>query len=86
MQFTDAEGRYDLVVEIHDQVQQRIIARATGPAINVPHRLTYANVMIPIPPLPIKHPGAYDFVVLANGDEIDRQQFQVIDSEEDEGE
>ncbi|NOZ41483.1 MAG: hypothetical protein GXP24_14840 [Planctomycetes bacterium] len=87
MQFTDAEGRYDLTVEIHDQGESKVVARAVAPAIEVPHRLAYANVIIPIPPLRIKHDGPYDFVVFANGKEIDRQQFQVIEatmSEEDE--
>ena len=78
LQFTDAEGRYDLLVEIHDQEKQRIIARAVGPAIEVADRLAYANVLIPIPPLKINHTGPYDFVVFANEKEIDRQQFRVI--------
>jgi len=78
LQFTDAEGRYDLTVEIHDQSENKIVARAVAPAIEVPHRLAYANVIIPIPSLQIKHSGPYDFVVFANGNEIDRQQFQVM--------
>lgn len=78
LQFTDAEGRYDLTIEIHDQSESKVVARAVAPAIEVPHRLSYANVIIPIPPLQIRHGGPYDFVVFANGNEIDRQQFQVV--------
>ncbi|MEE8170433.1 MAG: hypothetical protein V3T70_07795 [Phycisphaerae bacterium] len=38
------------------------------------------NVLIPISPLPIAHEGLFDLVVLADGQEIDRQQFGVIRS------
>ncbi len=78
LQFTDAEGRYDLTVEIQDQRERKVIARAVAPAIEVPDRLAYANVIIPIPSLQVKHDGPYDFVVFANGNEIDRQQFQIV--------
>lgn len=76
-QFTDAEGRYDLVVEIHNLQNGTVIARATGPAIEIPNRLMRANVIIPIPSLSVGNSGAYDFVIFANGSEIDRQQFSV---------
>ncbi len=33
--------------------------------------------MMPVPPLPVAHPGVYDLVVFASGQEIDRQKFTV---------
>ena len=40
-------------------------------------RAMKGNLLIPVPPLPLEHDGVYDFVVLADGQEIDRQQFIV---------
>jgi hypothetical protein len=45
--------------------------------IEVPSRLTFVNIIIPVLPLPVSHAGKYDIVVFANGVEIDRQQFMV---------
>jgi len=76
-QITDAEGRYEIKVEIHDLRDGNIIARAIGPDVEISSRLIRANVIVPIPPLPMSHEGQYDFVIFANGKEIDRQQFAV---------
>ena len=72
---TDGVGRYDVVIEIHDLQQDKIIGRGMGIAIHFPERLYKMNVIIPLPALTLTHPGAYDFVVIANGSEIDRQKF-----------
>lgn len=72
---TDGIGRYDIVVEMHDLKNDVVIGRGLGIAIQFPERLRKMNIVIPIPPIPLVHPGAYDFVVVANGREIDRQQF-----------
>lgn len=76
-QITDAEGEYELRVEIHDLDGGEIIARAEGQPIEIPHRLMRANIIIPFPQIPIPHAGKYDFVLLANNCEIDRQTFTV---------
>ncbi len=76
-QIIDAEGSYEIRVEIHDLHDGKIIARADGLEIEIPDRLMRVNVIVPIPSLPIGHEGLYDFVILANGREIDRQQFAV---------
>jgi hypothetical protein len=78
VQITDAKGRYDIVVEIHDLREDIIIARGKGLGIDVPNRHFFCNVLIPVPQLLIKHDGKYDIVVIANDEEIDRQQFDVI--------
>lgn len=44
-------------------------------AVEFTQKLAKVNVMIPVPPLPIAHPGPYDFVVMADGQDIDRQKF-----------
>jgi hypothetical protein len=76
-QFTEACGQYSLSVEIHDLENAAIVAGAAGAMIEIPDRLMRANVIFPIPPLPLPHTGTYDFVIFANGLEIDRQQFSV---------
>ena len=79
MQITDAVGRYDLVVEIQDLQVDEVIARAPGSGIQVPDQLAKVNIIIPVPPILLTHAGAYDFVVFANGHEIERQKFLVIE-------
>lgn len=77
-QITDAEGRYDFGVQIQDLQHGTVIGEVQGYIIEIPDRLMRANVIIPVPQMPIANSGAYDFVILANGSEIDRQQFRVI--------
>lgn len=71
-------AEYDIVVEIWDLSRNETVARAVGLAIEVPGPLIRANVIIPVPPMRFQHVGVYDLVMLANGLEIDRQQFQVV--------
>jgi len=76
MQVTDGHGEYRITIEIHDLQADAILGRATGPPINLPDRTAKLNYFIPVPPLPLAHAGRYDFVVFADGQEIDRQQFE----------
>jgi hypothetical protein len=76
-QITDAEGDYELRIEVQDLQDNSIIARAEQSHVSIPDRLTTANIIVPVPPLPITRPGIFDFVVFANGNEIDRQSFYV---------
>ena len=76
-QITNAVGRYEIVFEIRDLQENETIARAVGLAIQIPNPLFRANVIIPVPALRFNHTGTYDLVMLANGQEIDRQQFAV---------
>ena len=47
--------------------------------VNWPEKLLTLNLMIPIPSLTMTHAGVYDLVVLANGQEIERQKFEVVE-------
>jgi hypothetical protein len=78
LQLVTGIGRYEIVIEIQDLRDNRVLARAAGPGVEFPERLQKMNLMIPIPPLPLHHPGVYDVVVYANGQEIDRQQFTAV--------
>ena len=75
---TEAVGKYRITVEIQDLTTGNAIAGANAGDIEISDRLLSTDVMIPIPPIPFQHPGQYDFVVFANGTEIDRQKFSVI--------
>ena len=79
IQLTDGIGRYDVVIEIHDLAKDVVLGRGTGIGLNWPQKLLKLNVMIPCPPIPVARAGLYDLVVIANGEEIDRQKFAVID-------
>ena len=62
-------------IEIHDLSEDKVLAHAELSNINFPDRSHRVNLIIPVPALPLSHPGAYDLVVFANNQEIDRQQF-----------
>jgi len=78
VQLTNAAGRYDFVIDVRDLSNDELIAQAPGMGIQINDRLQLCNLVIPVPPLPIHHDGSYDFVVFANGQEIDRQTFTVV--------
>jgi len=89
LQLVGGIGEYDLVVEIHDLQENTVIARATEIRATFPEKLQSQNIIIQIPAINIVHQGLYDVVVLANGQEIDRQQFGAIQlpvQDQDEGE
>ncbi len=73
-----ADHEYEISVELHDLKNDTVIARATGARIRWGERLSRVNLLIPVSPLRVEHAGVYDFVVLANEQEIDRQQFEVV--------
>jgi hypothetical protein len=78
LQLTDGIGNYAVSVDVHDLQGDVIIAQARLPQVHFADRRRKVNLMIPIPPLILHHVGRYDFVVLADGQEIDRQQFQAV--------
>lgn len=76
LQLIEGIGSYVLTVEVHDLQADKVIARATTESVEFENRLQKRE--IGVPPLPVAHVGIYDFVVLANGKEVDRQQFAVV--------
>jgi hypothetical protein len=76
VQMVEGIGRYEIVVEAHDLSDGRVIGRLPPMPLDFPNRMSKANLIIPAPPLPLPHPGFYDFVVFADGQEIDRQKFE----------
>jgi hypothetical protein len=78
LQMTDGIGDYAITIEIHDLSKGAILAQARGPMIRFPDRRAKVNFFIPLPPMRLPHAGSYDFVVLADGAEIDRQQFNLL--------
>lgn len=78
LQMTDGVGKYAVSVEVHDLQADQILAQARITEVAFPERVSKVNLMIPVPPLVLRHAGNYDFVVLADGQEIDRQQFQAV--------
>jgi len=82
VQLTDGIGRYDSEIEIVDLADDRIIARATAPAkLEFPQKLMRMNVVIPVPPLPVRRAGSYEIRVLANKQVIEQQKFDVVSME-----
>jgi len=80
VQLTDGIGKCNLMVEVHDLQKNEVIGRAQGFGVEFIDRLTKISVIIPVPSLPMAHPGTYDFVVSADGQEIDRQKFAAAET------
>jgi hypothetical protein len=78
LQLVDGFGRYDVTIEVQDLAEDRVIAKGSGPTVFFPDPLVVRQLILPIPALPIGHAGSYDVIVLANGQEVDRQQFTVV--------
>ncbi len=78
LQLTGGTGRYDVTAELVDLRNDKTFARATGMQIEFKTRLDRINVMIPVPQVKLPHDGRYDFVVYANGQVIERQEFSAI--------
>lgn len=76
LQLVDGIGRYELGVEIRDLREgDATIARMRMP-VEFPERTNRMNVQFAVGGLPLAHPGVYDFIVSADGKEIDRQRLE----------
>jgi hypothetical protein len=78
LHLVDGIGSYDLSVEIHDLRDATIIARVTPKPLEFRERINRTNLILPFNGAQLPHDGAYDFVVLANGQEIDRKQVRTL--------
>lgn len=70
-------GHYELQTQVLDLREDKVIADSPPMSVRFPDKLGFVDVTVGIPSLPIEHPGLYDIVLLANGQEIDRIQFDV---------
>jgi hypothetical protein len=77
LQLTDGIGKYGITVEAHDLREDKIVARTEVTEIEFQERASIQNLIIKLPIL-IEHDGSYDFVVFADGQEIDRQRFKAF--------
>lgn len=78
LQFADGIGSYSITIEVWDLQTDEVIARTEELAMQFPQRLLKMSLILQLPALPIQQAGSFDLVVLADGEEVDRQQFHVI--------
>lgn len=71
-------GLYQIRTEVHDLEQDTILLHSPFMQVEFTTRLMLVKMMIGIPPLKLPHPGIYDLVLMANGDEIDRMKFGAV--------
>ncbi len=81
-QITDAFGRYNLLVEIHDLGANEVVSRSEPTEIEVTDPLMSLDVIMSMSELQFQNTGLHDIVVFANGEEIDRKQFGVAIAED----
>jgi hypothetical protein len=89
LQLTSGIGSYEISIEVQDLRNDTVVARAQGPRIEFPERWFKAHMIAEVSSIRLEHAGMFDLVVLANGQEIDRQQFAALTPNEeptDEGE
>ncbi len=77
LHLVDGIGEYQMFVHVLDLAEDRVIAKAKRRPINFPDRPYAIQYYFGLPPLPIKHAGRYDVIVLGNGSEIERQQIRI---------
>lgn len=82
LQLTDGIGSYVISMEVLDLQDFQIVAHGRIAEIDFTERKNKVDLGISIPPLLIPHAGSYDFIVLADGQEVDRQQFQATQTAE----
>ncbi|HLW64953.1 MAG TPA: hypothetical protein VKS79_06490 [Gemmataceae bacterium] len=73
-QVVNGIGSYETLMEVQDLQDGGVLFRVEN-TIEFSDRLTPYYIAITIPSLFLTHPGVYDVVLLADGQEIDRQQF-----------
>jgi hypothetical protein len=86
LQLTNGAGQYEVTIEIHDNDDGSILAKAGPLPVQLSDRLEVKDVIIMCPPLIVQKAGPYELVVMADGQEIDRQRFYIHSENEHEGE
>src|SRR5690348_700706 len=74
LQLIDGLGEYRVTIQIRDLAEGEPIVQSPPRSVQIA-KLELSTVIIECPPLEVTHPGAYDLVVLADDQEIDKQQF-----------
>src|SRR6266516_776934 len=67
LQLTDAEGAYDLTVNVVDLSSGNVIAEIPPYHFEVDDRLRTSHIVFPLSEIPLQRPGAYDVIVLVDG-------------------
>jgi hypothetical protein len=83
LQITDGVGRYRITVEIQDLPSGAVLAREDQPEIELPDPNVKWVGILAVPPFEISQAGFYDVLVLANGQEINRQKITITRIQEE---
>jgi hypothetical protein len=75
LQLVDGIGTYVLTAEVHDLHDDAVIARLLQLQVKFPGRTNKLNLNVGPVVMQIPHVGAFDVVLMADGQEIDRQRF-----------
>lgn len=74
-------NRYKMVIQVQDLHDGQVVASG-GALVDFVDRVGTISLMILIESLTLSHAAAYDVVLLADENEIDRQQFTAVLEEE----
>ncbi|HVC98797.1 MAG TPA: hypothetical protein VND64_34350 [Pirellulales bacterium] len=83
-QLVDGIGSYAVSLEVRDLLDGEVAARTHIGDVAFPERPAQMDVIVPDVSVLIPHAGRYDLVLFANGQELDRQFFDVENADEKE--
>ena len=78
LQLAEGIGSYAISAAVGDLSTGQALAEGQGASFSFPDRLTVLEILLPLPPLPLRHEGSFDLVVSADGQEVERQKFAVV--------
>jgi hypothetical protein len=82
LQLTNGIGKYKIAVEVQNVADANTVARGDIVEMTFRDRAAKVILVIPVPSLPLPRAGWYDFIVMADGQEIDRQSFAAVSAKE----
>jgi hypothetical protein len=68
-------GEYELTMEVQDDREATVIGRSQPLPLRFSYRREVIDVIIPLPPVVLEHPGSYSVAVFADGNEVGFASF-----------
>lgn len=74
-QLAHGMGKYGMMVEVQDDQKGVVIGRSPEMPLEFAYKTEVQDIIIQIPPVPLKHAGNYTVAVFVNGNEVGHQSF-----------
>ncbi len=81
VQLAEGIGKYDVSVEFHDRLNDEIALKTSPVTVEFFDRLDRVYLNVEIAALTLPEPNTYDIVLLADGEEVERQRVSFVSVE-----